>query len=315
MNRLTLAVGGTRALVLPDHGGAAAELTVDGTSVLARTPWAAEVLAGREPASDEATWVGRWTGGWQLCFPNAGAPDPDARPAQGFHGVASQDRWSVGDTGDAHVDLHWADEAGLSIRRRWVVSENTLAAVTTARNGGEASRPIGIAEHLILGGEVLAPVVDADGMLRIDASGLLVELDYAGTPTGRRTAWPGEEAWPGGNWARVDRRTPARVAALRHPSPGIVTVTGPRLRATVSWEGLAHALLWEEIGASTDAPWNGAVHALGVEPTSTPHGAGTAYPDGAIDLAPGQSMTWTTRLEIGITDMGAATPADEGGRA
>lgn len=309
MNRVTLTAGSTRALVLPDHGGVAAELTVDGASVLAQTPWASEVLAGGRAAPDEATWVGRWKGGWQLCFPNAGAPDPGARPAQSFHGVASQDRWSVGDTDDTQVELHWADEAGLSIRRRWSVSERTLAAVTTTSNGGEATRRIGISEHLILGGEVLAPVVYAGETLQIDASGTLVELDYAGTPTGGRVAWPGED------WARVDRRTPARVAALRHPSPGIVTVTGPTLRATVSWKGLAHALLWEEMGASPDAPWNGAVHALGIEPTTTPHGAGTADPDGAIDLLPGESMTWTTRLEIGFTDIRAAAPADERGRA
>ncbi|NYF15418.1 hypothetical protein HDC37_000230 [Microbacterium sp. AK009] len=308
MSGITLRAGDTRALVLPDEGGVAAELSVGAFDVLARTPWAASARPAPVPAEDEATWVGRWRGGWQLCFPTAGAADPDARPRQGFHGVASQDAWTVRRVGESSAELAWADEAGLSAARRWSIGAGTLGAVTTAVNGGADARRIIVAEHLVLGQDVLAHLTEADGTLGIQASGTLAELDYAGNPTGRATAWPGH------GWDRANRSTPARVAALQHPVPRVITVTGPHLRATVSWEGLEHALLWEEFGASREAPWGGAVHALGVEPTSTPHGAGTAHPGGIVELGPGESMTWATRLDLQVTERTTLTRPVKGER-
>jgi hypothetical protein len=296
VNAVTLRAGTTRAQVLPDEGGVASELTVDGFAVLAKTAWAAQVTPSPAPAEDEETWVGRWRGGWQLCFPTAGAPDRAAYPTQGFHGAASQARWSVDRVDHGAVELSWADEAGLSASRRWTLEEGRLSAVTTAVNGGGASRRVIVAEHLILGQDVLDHLDEAQDARKITASGTVAELDYAGTPTGRTAPWPG----PG--WDRANKRTPPRVAALRHPSPRVIVVTGPRFRATVSWTGLEHALLWEEIGASAHSPWNGAVYALGVEPTSTPHGAGTAHPVGAVELEPGQTMTWAVSLHVELDE-------------
>lgn len=301
MSGITLRARDTRALVLPDEGACAAELTVGGFDVLARTPWAPSVRPAPVPADDEATWVARWRGGWHLCFPTAGASDPDARPIQGFHGVASQGTWTVEHVDDTGVGLGWADTAGLSAARHWTVDPGMLSVVTTASNSGRVPRQIIVAEHLILGQDVLAQASEGDGRLEVEASGTLAELDYDGTPTGRLTAWPGD------GWDRVSRRTPPRVAALQHPSPRVIAVTGPRLRVTVSWEGLSHALLWEEIGASSGSPWNGAVFALGIEPTSTPHGAGTAHTVGAIMLDPGESMTWATRLEVHPVEISTPT--------
>ncbi len=76
-----------------------------------------------------------------------------------------------------------------------------------------------------------------------------------------------------------------------------MTLRGDHIEVEVAWTGLAHALLWAELGVSIEAPWSGAVRALGVEPTSRPHGAGTALGDADL-LAPGVSWEWESRLEV-----------------
>lgn len=289
---IVLRSGEARAVVRPAEGLGAAELHIGGASVLARTPWADQVSAEAEPAGDEEAWVARWRGGWQLCFPSAGQPDPAAAPPEGFHGRASQTPWSVRRVERSRVEGEWQDGAGLVARRRWTVHPDGLEAETLARNDGTASRRLALAEHLILGADILAPIVSEAGTLVLQADGVLAELDYAGMPTGRRSPWPGDD------WDRLHSLTPARVAALEGSTRRVVHVIGPALTAVVSWDGLDHALLWEEVGRTAEPPWNGVVHALGVEPTSTPHGAGTGLPDGAITLAPGGELSWRVGLRV-----------------
>ncbi|MGZ8804167.1 MAG: hypothetical protein ACXWZG_02555 [Microbacterium sp.] len=296
---LALVQGATRAIVRPDEGGVADELIVAGRSVLARSPWRDRVLPSAEPAADEAEWVGRWRGGWQLCFPTSGDADPVAAPTQGFHGAASQAPWRVTRAGLAWVELHWTDAAGLTAERAWRALDDGLTVTTTAINRGERPRILAIAEHLVLGGDLLAPIFEV-APLRIDAptSAYLAPLDYAGAPAGPPLPWPGPIS---DTWETIDARTPARVAALVDPAPRIVRIVGPEVTATVRWEGLPHALLWEELAQSDDPPWLGAVTALGIEPTSTPHGAGTASGLGLIELAPAAAITWTVELRITTT--------------
>jgi len=77
-------------------------------------------------------------------------------------------------------------------------------------------------------------------------------------------------------------------------------VRGPHVEAVVEWQGdaLPHALLWQEFAVSTEHPWNGQVVALGIEPTSTPHGAGTAFDSDLLRLAPGASLEWNVSLTV-----------------
>lgn len=286
---LRLERGLVSAVIHADEGGAVAELRIDGASVLARTPWAGAVVASAVPASDEDTWVRRWRGGWQLCFPTAGQPDPLVQPTQGFHGAASQAPWRVTSRDGDEVTLEWQDDAGLRATRRWMLADDGLVATTTATNDG-ADRELAIAEHLVLGGDLLAPLAEG-AELRLEASGRIALLDYAGSPTGESAEWPA-------GWDRVTGRTPARVAALVDQDPRSVALVGPALTAHVTWDGMPHALLWEELGRSADEPWNGEVMALGIEPTTTPHGAGTSAGAGLLALASGASATWSTRLRI-----------------
>jgi hypothetical protein len=257
-------------------------------------------------ARTEADWVARWRGGWQLCFPTTGQADAEATPAQGFHGVASQAPWEVVEVTPDRVRLRWEDALGLSAERTWRLTDDGLEALTSAENRGPAARDLAVAEHLVLGGDVLAAVLDGAVLtLGVPAGSRLAPLDYDGIPTGPAVVWPGD---PAARWAVVDAATPARVTAIT-PGGGSdgadgasgryrVTVRGPHVEASVAWAGLPHALIWEELAMSTEAPWNGEVVALGLEPTSTPHGAGTAAGDGLVTLAPGARLDWWTALSV-----------------
>ena len=290
--------GGISAVVLPDEGGVLAELLVHGRPVVAATPWASTVESSARPAPDEAAWVERWRGGWQLCFPTAGQPNPSASIAEGFHGAASQAPWlEVARTADT-VALGWADLDGLSAERLWRLTDDGVAVETRAQNAGPESRVLVIAEHLILGGDVLAGPLE----LEVPPTALLRPLDYAGLPEGAPTTWPGD---PADHWTAVDRATPPRVTGLMGVQPQRVSARGEHVDVLVEWEGsdLPHALLWEELGVSTEHPWNGQVHALGIEPTSTPHGAGTAIDSSLVRLAPGGTLEWSVSLGVRWTSV------------
>jgi hypothetical protein len=285
--------GGISAVVLPDEGGVLVDLLVHGRPVLAATPWASTVEPSARPAASEAAWVERWRGGWQLCFPTAGQPNPSAEVAEGFHGAASQAPWlEVSCTADT-VALGWADLDGLSAERLWRLTDRGAAVATRVHNGGDTTRVLVVAEHLILGGDVLAGPLS----LEVPSATLLRPLDYAGLPEGAPLAWPGN---PADRWTVVDGATPARVTGLMGVQPQRIGARGDHVEVLVEWQGAAlpHALLWQELGVSTEQPWNGHVHALGIEPTSTPHGAGTALDSSLVRLAPGGTLEWGVSLGV-----------------
>ena len=82
--------------------------------------------------------------------------------------------------------------------------------------------------------------------------------------------------------------------------PQRIGARGEHVEVLVEWQGsaLPHALLWQELGVSTEHPWNGQVHALGIEPTSTPHGAGTSLDSSLVRLAPGGTLEWGVSLGV-----------------
>ncbi len=304
---MTLLRGRVSARIRADEGGVLDELLVEGRPVLARTPWSEDVTPAPQAPVSEGDWVTRWRGGWQLCFPSSGQPDGRAPTPQGFHGIASQGPWTLVDAGPDRLTLRWDDADGLRAERVWHLTDDGIAAATSTINGGAGSRRIAIAEHLVLGGDVLAPVLAGAALaLDVPEGTRLAPLDYAGRPAGDPVAWPGD---PEARWGTVDGATPARVVALLGRSGDTdaerqVTARGPHVHATISWRGLPHALLWEELAASLDAPWNGAVVALGIEPTSTPHGAGTAADLGIVTLEAGAQLHWRTALAVRWTSAG-----------
>ncbi len=299
---VTLRHGALEATVLADEGGVLVDALLDGRPLLTRTPWASSVVPSARPAATEAEWVSRWRGGWQLCFPTAGQPDPASAEPQGFHGTASQAPWLLVSHDASSAALGWADRDGLSAERVWRLGygpngDARIEVATRVRNEGVATRTIVAAEHLILGGDVLAGPLE----ITVPGGAQLRPLDYDGLPAGALTPWPGD---PAERWPTVTRATPARVTGLANVGGARVggqrlELRGAHVEASVQWQGaLPHALLWEELGVSTESPWNGEVVALGIEPTTTPHGAGTAHDEGLVHLAPGATLEWGVTLNV-----------------
>lgn len=307
---IPLTRGVVDAVVIPDEGGVLSRLRVAGREVLATTPWASDREPTASPAATEADWVDRWRGGWQLCFPSAGEGQAGSPWPQGFHGVASQAPWRVRTIEADRVVLDWSDEHALTATRTWSLTDSGAEVETVAVNHGTVARPVIVAEHLILGGDLLAPVIRDDATLTIvpPIGAQIAPLDYEGRPVGERQPWPGAAA---DRWSRVDRDSPARVAALVDVEPRLIRVEGAHASATVTWHGLPHALVWEELARSTEPPWNGSVIALGIEPTSAPHGRGTAIAEGTLWLEPGSSMAWGATLAVDWLDDPSRTTQGE----
>ena len=121
------------------------------------------------------------------------------------------------------------------------------------------------------------------------------------TTTGRRPAFgcrgPGTRAIAGTeSTGRCLRASQAHRTAGSRASRS----KGPALTAIVSWSGLDHALLWEELAQSLEDPWNG-----DVSPSASnrrpPRTARAPAHGGALTLAPGDEITWSVALRIAAT--------------
>ena len=288
-----LAHGDVSARVLPEAGGVLLDLLVEERPVLVSTPWASAVPPRVGPAITETEWVGNWRGGWQLCFPTAGQTNPAATVPESFHGAASQAPWREVSRSVDGVVLGWTDARGLSVERSWRLIDDGVRSSTRVRNADPRARTLVIAEHLVFGGDVLSEPLELD----VPAGTRLRPLDYAGLTVGEPSPWPGRHT---DRWTTVDRTTPARVTGLLALEPRRIGAHGAHVVVSVEWEGsaLPHALLWEELAASHESPWDGRVVALGIEPTSTPHGAGTALDDALIRLPPGGVLEWSVALHV-----------------
>lgn len=296
---LLIELGRSSAVVRPAEGGVLERFSWRGRDVLARTPWADDIAPSIEPAQDERSWVERWRGGWQLCAPTAGQPSPGRAPF--FHGEASQSPWVVLEHDRRSVTLRWQSRDGeLSIHRRWrLIDEDVIEVDSRLENRTSGPRSVIIAEHLILGGHLLAPVLTGGSVsMTLPEAAEPVALEYDGLPS--RSAPDAD--WRT-RWTVMNRRGPARVIGLLRPHPLRIEVRGGDCSATISWEGLQHALIWQEPAVSPDEPWSSSVLALGIEPTTTPHGAGLDG-GGALLVPAGSTVRWSARLTMSATEKG-----------
>ena len=84
---ITLRDGALSLTVAPERGAEARSLEAGGVELLYQAPWEPAPLPSGplEPVA----WEEAWHGGWQLLWPNAGAPCTVAAVCHGFHGAGS----------------------------------------------------------------------------------------------------------------------------------------------------------------------------------------------------------------------------------
>jgi hypothetical protein len=290
-----LVAGNLQAQIITEEGGVLSKLTAHGESFLTETPWSSKVTPAKFPAPDESAWVNNWRGGWQLCAPNTGLPQSDClTPA--FHGVASQARWDVIRSTDSSLDMRWTDERGeIEISRSWTLFDPEKVIVSSVvTNNSETTKAIGVAEHLILGSDFLSPIrTGSTAKLEFCPEAQIIELDYSGAPTGRQLSGADTKS----DWTKLTRNQPARVFALANSKHKALSVELDNWIAEITWEGLEHALVWQEFGTSKDSPWNGEVFALGLEPTNIAHGLGANDETGPF-IQPKDQLHWSTTLQL-----------------
>lgn len=266
MNSLTLSHEDLKLVVLPDCGGAIVEIFLDGIQIMARPPKVAErpVLHG-----DEVDWVRAWNGGWQPLLPNAGSEFVSGEFPQGFHGNASQAIWKIARVSPTDIDLQWSEE-DLYSSRSIDISTGQIVVSGKIVNLANHGRHLIVTEHVIFGDFLFT----SDAKLSMSDKSEFMELEYDGT-AGEAEYRPWSEVSKS-DWSTVGLNTPARMGVISNIDSGGVEITGELIKATLTWDtdNLPHAWLWEEMRASQDNPWNGEYTAFGLEPSTTPHGAG-----------------------------------------
>lgn len=281
-----------RAEIIAGEGAVLSNLEIDGQSVLAKTPWT--VLPASTPAPDERSWVSRWRGGWQLCAPNTGSAEAETERAA-FHGAASQANWKIVEQTDKTLKLSWMGPEGeIELVREWSFNgDSSVSVQTTATNKSNDKKPVGFAEHLILGSRFLQPVQRGSvAKLTLCPASKILDLDYSGAPTGLII-----ESAAIKDFTELTASQPAKVFVVSGSKTKSISVQVDDWVARVEWQGLEHALVWQEFGTSTEAPWNSEVFALGIEPTNVPHGLGANIEVGPF-LLPGETITWNTSVQF-----------------
>jgi hypothetical protein len=288
------------AIIIPDEGALLSKLIWRERSVLACTPWSDSVVPQDLLATDENSWVKQWRGGWQLCAPTTGLPALNTAETA-FHGAASQSKWILENQKSNEAKFSWQSSTGkIFISRRWVIGPGaSISVFNILHNRASENSEVFLAEHLILGGDLLGELKTGESVvLIVPESSQLGLLDYAGYPSDIKLPWAEAKE----DWGILNSDTPARVSALIDPNPMQVIVQGKDWKANISWQGLRHALLWQEILQSQESPWDGAVLAFGIEPTSTPHGFGSTL-GGGITLNPDEKIEWGVTLSLTSSEL------------
>jgi hypothetical protein len=272
-------------------GGGVTYLSVGGGNLLAAHE--PQLTERQQLAADGQTWVDGWPGGWHLLAPNAGAAAPRAVEPQGFHGNASWQPWRLVGHSQHVARIRWCDPAGLRIDRRLALGASGITVSTRMTNTSNRGRPVIPAEHLILGPEAAPPGTE----VLINGAASLQQQGYDdGRVFGQPVPWHSEAA---ATWHVIPAQPTARAATLTGTGEQ-VELRSPTGSTVIRWSAeFRYLWLWQELAANTAPPWHGNVWAFGVEPASSPDGAGLdlAQESGtAILLERGCSMRWTASL-------------------
>lgn len=270
-----------------------------------------------------ATFLDTYAGGWQVVFPNAGAPSHWAGASYGQHGEVFLLPWDVA------IDTDTEDDIAVRFTVRGVKSPCVISKLVSMRSGVPGIRieetvtnpsPVAVdvmwSHHITFGRPFLVPgstIVVPEGVTAIPHP-----EQVAGEE--RRVARAEPFAWPLGTNAQGFEEDFSRVPEPGSPSElfyltGFQGVTGSYrimrpggdLGMAVEWDAatLPYLWYWQEFGRTQGYPWYGQSYNVGLEPASSypTNGLPDAVANGsAIHLEPGgQRSLWLTATVAGGT--------------
>jgi galactose mutarotase-like enzyme len=296
--------------VLPANGGDIFAVIDRATEVdlLWKAPWGPGWRPD-EPSTSRDRWLARTWGGWQVLLPNTGDEANEGGSTWGFHGEAGVRSWSVVSAATQQVELEVdLETAPLDVRRVYRLDGSSLFVDTTIQNRSKRSVEFLWGEH-----PTFSESFAAGARLEIDAQSVQIAL-AAGMrlEVGDRLPWPPPAGPADGTLDELPSRRQTRLlfAFLDRLKRGTYSVHNDRLGLTarLTWplDVFPVVWLWEEIGSSQEAPWNGQAFAVGIEPQA-------AYPalgmtelrrtgGQGITLGPGAVLNATVTLSVGHSD-------------
>jgi galactose mutarotase-like enzyme len=296
--------------VLPANGGDIFAVIDRATEVdlLWKAPWAPGWRPD-EPSTSRDRWLARTWGGWQLLLPNTGDEANEGGSTWGFHGEAGVRSWSVVSAATQRVELEVdLETAPLDVRRVYRLDGSSLFVDTTIQNRSKRSVEFLWGEH-----PTFSESFAAGARLEIDAQSVQIALAAGmSLEVGDRLPWPPPAGPADGTLDELPSRRQTRLlfAFLDGLKRGTYSVHNDRLglAARLTWplDVFPVVWLWEEIGSSQEAPWNGQAFAVGIEPQA-------AYPalgmtelrrtgGQGITLEPGAALNATVTLSVGHSD-------------
>lgn len=290
MTILTLGSGEITAEINAANGGVIQSIRCGGKEMLAQMPWKQEPPIATDV---EAEWLKSWAGGWQLLVPNAGSASLIAKPHQGFHGNASVQEWKLVSHTDTACIIEW-QEADLKVTREIHVESQKVSARTTLTNFGQIKLPYIATEHCIFGETSLAFPATLSS-----ANGVMVEeLGYDGGKMGSAKQSLNESGL-----ASIEGTPTAKLYSCSNVDGNGFQFETASHRLSMTWdvESLPYMWLWLELNSTLDAPWNGRVQAIGLEPSNADHGLGLdecLTKENAKYLPAGQTIAWWITLNI-----------------
>jgi hypothetical protein len=252
-----------------------------------------------------------WPGGWQICFPNSGAPATYRGAELSFHAEAHLLRWEyqvLEDRADRIAVRCWARCLRTPFLLERVVSleagSDELVLADTATNDSPVEMRAAWGQHIALG----PPYIEPGCTIDIKAARAWTEAgDFGDLLGGQELAWPSGTQRSGlvRDLSEVQAQSGTEDLILVKLLEGSARLVNPRQRVAVSasWDLATYPYLWLWLlyGGHSDAPTYGRAHLVALEPFSSANSRGldAAIADGsALTFAPGETKAAPLRFRV-----------------
>lgn len=262
------------------------------------------------PGSSEAVAMGRYPGGWNTLFPNAGAEAVEHGVEWPMHGEVWMTPLDVAVDGGGLVARGVLVRSPFAFSRRVRLEGPRVVVTESATNLGAGPVDAIWNQHPAFG----APLLDHSA--RVVTTAAVVHSDIADARLGpgrERAAWPIAHL-PGGGVVDLSIAPPPRDGSSRRaflggfaPQNAMLGISNRALdlEARVEWDPsvFPYAWYWLEAGGRPGFPWFGTEYVLALEPcTSYPTGGLTRIRELTgthVTFAPGETLEREVAVTLG----------------